>query len=245
MRLIPKHPFAMEALLERTLVLTYAFPREVLAPLVPAPLELDTFEERWGFGACALVDARSMRPKGFPAALGRDFVMAGYRIFVRYTRSDGRRLRGLYVLRSETNRAGLALFGGLTTSYGFVHRDLEMTAGPDRTTARSDEIEIVAHHAPQEDEIALDPDSPFASWKQARCFAGPMPFTFSVDARRREVTIVEGVRGPWRPRPAHVCEPRVDFFDRLTPESPALASAFVIEELPYWWKRGERDRWNA
>ena len=96
------HPFPVEALFEHSLVLTFAVPRAELLALLPAPLVPDTFSGDWGFLAVALVQTRHLRPKGFPAWLGQDFFLIGYRAFVRYLAPTGKRLRGLYILRSET-----------------------------------------------------------------------------------------------------------------------------------------------
>ena len=105
------HPFAVSAHFVRSTVLTYALPLAVLAPLLPPPLSLDTFEGEHAFVAVAMVETKALRPQGFPAALGNDFFLIGYRVFVRYTDQRGKRLRGLYILRSETNRWRMTWLG--------------------------------------------------------------------------------------------------------------------------------------
>ena len=52
---LKQHPFAVEAFFERSIVLSFALPLERLAPLVPTGLRLDSFEDRWGFLAVAMV----------------------------------------------------------------------------------------------------------------------------------------------------------------------------------------------
>jgi hypothetical protein len=74
---IKDHPFAVEAFFKVSLVLTFAFPKEQLQDLLPECLELDTFNQ-WAFLAVAVVDTKGLRPKGFPAFLGNDFILAGY-----------------------------------------------------------------------------------------------------------------------------------------------------------------------
>src|SRR5687768_17968310 len=101
---LKNHPFAVETFFECSLVLTYAVPREELEGFIPECLELDTFGEKWAFLAVALVQTKNLRPKGFPAFMGNDFFLIGFRIFVRYTDSRGKSLRGLYILKSETNK---------------------------------------------------------------------------------------------------------------------------------------------
>src|SRR5690606_4125692 len=93
------HPFAVEAFFESSLVLTYAVPKEQLAHLVPECVEVETFNDTWGFVALAMVQTKSLCPKGFPKALGNDFFLTGYRIFVRYTSVTGKKYRGLYILK--------------------------------------------------------------------------------------------------------------------------------------------------
>lgn len=113
---ISQHPFPVEAHFDYSLVLTYAYPVEALQPLIPDCLELDSFQDRYAFVAVAMVQTRHLRPKGFPQWMGNNFFLAGYRIFVRYRSQSGRRLRGLYILRSETNKPKMRLLGNLFTN---------------------------------------------------------------------------------------------------------------------------------
>mgnify|MGYP000984645961 CR=1 FL=1 len=82
---LKKHPFAVEAFFERSLVLTFAVPKEELQGMIPPCLELDTFKDKWAFIAVAMVKTNHLRPKNFPKILGNDFFLIGYRIFVKYT----------------------------------------------------------------------------------------------------------------------------------------------------------------
>ena len=56
---LKNHPFDVDARFDFSLVLTYALPVATLAPLLPAPLTLDTFDDhtgaRWAFVAIAMV----------------------------------------------------------------------------------------------------------------------------------------------------------------------------------------------
>src|ERR671922_291379 len=98
---LKRHPLAVEAHFRHSLVLTYAWPRQVLEPLLPPGLVLDRHHE-FGFTAIALVQTERLRPAFLPASLGLDFFLIGYRIFVRVV--DAPSLRGLYILRSDTDR---------------------------------------------------------------------------------------------------------------------------------------------
>ncbi len=103
MEFLKNHPFAVQAYFEHSIVLSFAVPKEELEPLIPACLELDTFQDKWAFVTLAMVQTKSLRPKGFPKILGNDFFLLGYRIFVKYQTNKGKRLRGLYILKSETD----------------------------------------------------------------------------------------------------------------------------------------------
>src|SRR5436190_18672679 len=94
---LKNHPLAVEAFFESSLVLTFAIPKEQIQHLIPECLELDTFNEKWAFVAVAMVQTQGLRPKGFPKALGIDFFLIGYRVFVKYINNAVKRLRGLYI----------------------------------------------------------------------------------------------------------------------------------------------------
>src|SRR3569833_3044424 len=97
---LKNHPFAVEAFFQSSIVLTLAAPKEQLQHLIPKCLSLDTFDDKWAFIAVALVQTKHLRPKGFPKILGNNFFLIGYRVFVRYRNYAGKKLRGLYILRS-------------------------------------------------------------------------------------------------------------------------------------------------
>ena len=248
MSFLGHHPFAVEAHFEKSLVLAFAVPREQLAALVPDCLELDLFEEQWGFVAAAMVKTRGLRPKGLPAIFGRNFTLIGYRVFVRYRGADGRRRRGLFILGSQTNRRSMVHLGNLFTQYRYSHSKIDWTteAGKEAVTV-ADGLEIVASRFEESDdrEIELPVDSPFADWKQARQFAGPMPFTFSCDAQQRQIVIVEGVRSSWQPLPMRVERWKIPFFSKADFDfdfgGAVLANAFLVEDVPYYWNKGRSE----
>src|SRR5205814_9000012 len=113
-----RHPFPVVAWFERVVALSFAFPETVLRPLVPNALEIDLYEGL-GFVTVALVWTKQLRPAGFPAFLGRDFFLAGYRVFTRLQDVSGRRLRGLRIVRSETDRQSMVSVGKLFTQYHY------------------------------------------------------------------------------------------------------------------------------
>jgi len=237
------NPFAVEAWFDFSITLTFAVPRDELAARLPACLEAETFDDRWAFLAVAFVQTRNLRPKGFPRFLGKDFVLAGYRHFVSYRALDGRRLRGLQIIRSETDRRSMAFWGNLFTPYRYTRAPLRMELRDDTFHAAdpASGLDISVSTAAADDPQSLPAGSPFPTWKDARRFCGPMPFTFSYDSRRHRVLIIEGVREQWKPVPLCVHHHHVPHLSRLRFSSARLACAFMVKDIPYHWKKGRHE----
>lgn len=243
---LKNHPFAVEAFFERSIVLTFAVPQAALGDMIPACLTLDTFDDKWAFIAVAMVRTTGLRPKGFPAFSGHDFFLIGYRIFVRYTSNSGKRLRGLYILKSETDKMKMQVLGNIFTQYRYTTTDITQTVAGTRTTIKSIRSGLdITFEEPQEDGTPLPAGSPFADWNQARRFAGPLPFTFTYNPGKRQVLIIEGVRQNWTPKPIAVSDHRISFLAGLLPDKCVLANAFIIKNIPYHWKKGRTEIWNG
>lgn len=235
------HPFAVEAFFESSLVLSFAVPKQQLVPLVPECLAIDTFDDNVGFIAAAIVSTRGLRPKGLPRIFGHDFVLVGYRVFVRYETSYGKRLRGLYILGSSTNKRLMERFGNMFTHYAYTTSPITVARDGPLFSVASPGLDVLV----DTDSSELPPASPFQDWKEARRFAGPLPFTFTYDAAKREVLIIEGVRQHWEPKPVTVLRSDVAFIERLGLSDVRLANAFLVENIPYWWKKGRPDPWKG
>lgn len=226
-------------------VLTYAFPEEILRSLVPAALALETRGDL-AFVAVAVVDMQRLRPSGLPRWAGTDALFVGYRVFVRTKLSDGRLRRGLKVLRTDVNRAHLLVGTRLLTRYdtGLVsaswHRSGHQQAVGVRSRWRGANLNV---------ETSLDvpstppPGSPFSSWSEAAPFSGPLPWTFAPDETGSSAVAVKGVRSDWRPQPLTVRSHAVDFFSHppFHGHRPVLASAFHVADIDYSWAVGKEE----
>ncbi|MCZ4408186.1 DUF2071 domain-containing protein [Cryomorphaceae bacterium 1068] len=244
MRFLKKHPFGVEAYFDSSLVLTFAVLKEELQVLIPECLELDTFQDKWAFIAVALVQTRGLRPKGFPLFFGNDFFLIGYRIFVRYTNNAGRRLRGLYIVKSETDKKRMEFFGNIFTHYNYSTTDISQSMNGNfrHITSQKSKFEIVVEQT--NGETKLPEGSPFDDWKAARKFAGPLPHTFTYQPDDRSVLIIEGVRQNWKPQPVKVTNYNFDFLNELNLNGMVLANAFEVKNIPYYWKKGLVEKWN-
>lgn len=236
-----RHPFPVVAWFERVVALSFAFPEGILRPLVPRGLEIDTYDG-FGFITVAMVWTKDLRPAGFPMFLGQDFLLAGYRIFTRL--SDGQRwLRGLKIIRSETDRRRMVWLGNLMTHYRYRYVKVGIHEADGQTRVQMSRADgtptLDLTFTSADDGSPLPGGSPFGDWKTARRFAGPMPFTFA-DEDEDTFVVIEGSRQGWVPQPVSVKEWRVALFDErpLSETKPILANAFAVNGVSYRWKKG-------
>jgi hypothetical protein len=243
---LQRHPLPVRAWFRHSLVLTYALPQSLLQPMLPPGLELDTFQGL-GFVAIALVQTEGLRPEFLPTLFGQNFFLAGYRIFARYRSSGGRTLRGLRILRSDTNRRLMQVAGNRLTHYQYRLAAVTWRETPDRLdikvqTPRAEaDLDVTAFIA--DAAAPLPPGSPFADLRQARLFAGPLPYTFDYEPQTHSIILIEGERDSWHPKPITVEVRKAGFFGQSSFKgiTPVLANAFLVSGIPYRWKRGVRD----
>lgn len=243
---LQRHPLPVTAWFRHSLVLTYAFPEALLRPLLPPGLNLDT-HEGFGFLAIALVQTEGLRPAFLPRICGRSFFLSGYRIFARHRTPDGRTLRGLRILRSDTDSRLMVAFGNLLTHYAYRLAQVEWRESTDalevrvRTPAGAADLEVRVNLAPAP--APLPAGSPFADARQARLFAGPLPFTFDYERETHSLILIEGVRQEWHPHPVNVEVRQATFLGNsiFAGARPVLANAFLVSGIPYRWKRGVRE----
>ena len=242
---LKNHPFAVEAFFESSLVFTFAIPKEQIQRLLPECLELDTLNDKWAFIAVAMVQTKALRPKGFPKILGKSFFLIGYRVFVRFTNQEGKSLRGLYILKSETDKKEMEFFGNIFTHYNYTTTDINQNNqnGITEISSNNSGFKVRIENSGDEN-IPLPAGSPFTDWKEARRFAGPLPFTFTYNPGNKEVLIIEGVRENWKPMPVKVLDHNFSFIDNLKLSDVKLANAFIIRNIPYYWKKGKIEQWK-
>jgi uncharacterized protein YqjF (DUF2071 family) len=239
---LQRHPFPVVARFDRVVAVSFAFPEGVLRTMIPRGLAIDAYEG-FGFVTVALVWTRKLRPAGFPEFLGRDFFLSGTRIFTRLEDESGRRLRGLKIIRSETDKRSMVWAGNLMTSYNYrlarVKIDEEGAETRIVVKRQGGEVSLDLRFDAVSPDPALPEGSPFPDWRTARRFAGPMPFTFSPESDGTFV-VIEGSRDEWKPRPVEVKSWEVGLFreEPLRGATPILANAFVVEGVDYRWEKG-------
>jgi hypothetical protein len=244
LHLLKRHPIPISAFFRHSLVLTYAFPPEILQPLLPAGLVLDTWRGL-AFLAVAVVQTEDLRPSFLPAAMGRDFFLSGYRIFTRLA-GNAQSKRGLHILRSDTDHPWMVRAGNLLTHYNYhlCEAVLEESSDEMRWTIRTprSEADLEVRARLTVDPAPLPVTSPFSTLREARRFAGPLPYTFDYEEATHSIIGIRAMRQTWNPTPVAVKVVRNTFLEHepFCRARPALANAFHVRDVPYRWLRGRR-----
>lgn len=242
---LKNHPFGVKAFFANSWMLTFAIPKEKIQNLIPECLQLDVLNDRWAFITVALVETKDLRPKGFPKMLGNNFFLIGYRVFVRYQNSLGKNLRGLFILKSETDKRMMKFFGNIFTHYKYTTTDINQVHNVSSIEISSKKSNFKFQiEYPQNENIALPEGSPFKDWQEARKFAGPLPFTFTYNTSNKSVLIIEGVRKNWNPLPIKILNYNFSFLNNMKLEEIRLANAFMVENIHYYWKKGKMEKWK-
>jgi uncharacterized protein YqjF (DUF2071 family) len=242
--LLKRHPIPISAFFRHSLVLTYAFPPEILQPLLPKGLVLDTFRE-YAFLAVALVQTEDLRPSFLPSVMGRDFFLSGYRIFTRLA-GGAQSKRGLRILRSDTDHRWMVRAGNLLTHYNYhlcqarFDEDNHGIHWTIRTPRSEADLEVFARLSGKAPVLPNGP--PFDTLAEARRFAGPLPYTFDYEAQTQSIIGIRARRQSWNPQPVEVQVRQNTFLDHepFRGNSPILANAFHVRDVPYQWQRGSR-----
>jgi hypothetical protein len=139
----------------------------------------------------------------------------------------------------------MEFFGNIFTHYNYTTTDITNNKqhGIIEINSKKSDFNIKIEDSSNEN-IALPAGSPFANWKEARRFAGPLPFTFTYNAANKEVLIIEGVREDWKPAPVKVIDYNFSFINNYNFKDVVLANAFIIRNIPYHWKKGTIERWK-
>jgi hypothetical protein len=164
---------------------------------------------------------------------------------VKYINNKGKRLRGLYILKSETDKKKMSFLGNVFTHYNYTTTDITFNQDSKKILIFSKRSKIDIEIKLTNPFVDLPKNSPFRYWKEARRFAGPLPFTFSYNKSTKKVLIIEGVRKEWHPKPVEVVKYQIDFVDQKAFNHIVLANAFMIEHIPYLWKKGKTELWKG
>ncbi len=233
------HPFRVNAHFNYCYVFTFSLPIEEVDTLLFKGLVPDTFQDKFAFYTIAIVDTQNLRPSFLPKLFGGNFLLVGHRLFVRLKSKKGKIYRGLQILKSETNSLRMKIIGNMLTHYNYRKQNFEINVSKENIEIKSSKTGFRVLVSKGSENVSLPETSPFSSWKEARKFAGPMPFTFTDLAMENKILVVEGKRDKWEAKPIEVKSIEFpDYSKKLFPNAK-LASAFKIENVDYQWQKGQ------
>jgi uncharacterized protein YqjF (DUF2071 family) len=243
-RAAPTLPFDANTVWAEAVCVNYHLDPAALRPLVPAAFDLDLYAGK------AFVSLTASRLKDFgvgwvPAALRMNFYQATYRAHVTYTDFRGRRMRGCYFVRSETNSRLMSLTANLLPEFRAHHcrtypifmarQDGQLVLSVDSGADRAGKVVLVLDTA--RPLAGMPPTSAFPSVAEAYSFLVDFYDAFSFAPESGEVLLLEIERGPWH---IHVVEP-LDYYlgyfsdGPFPPGSAELDSVFYFRNVPYRW----------
>lgn len=72
-----------------------------------------------------------------------------------------------------------------------------------------------------------------------------MPFTFTYNYKTKEVLIIEGVRKDWEPKRGETIKSSIGFINEMNLKGIVLANGFIVQDVPYYWKKGKIEIWQG
>jgi hypothetical protein len=242
-RAAPSLPFAANTIWEEALCINVRLDPAALRPLIPPVFDLDLHDGH------AFVSLTASRLKDFgvgwlPRALRMNFYQATYRAHVTFTEFRGRRLRGCYFIRSDTNSPLMSLAANMLPEFR-AHR---CGTCPILMARQGDHL-LLTVDAPDpagQVVLVLDTSRPLADMPAGSCFptvaaarALLVDFfdAFSYDPEADEVLLLQIDRGEWDIRILEPVDHYLGYFAAgpFPPGSATLDSVFYFRNVPYRW----------
>jgi hypothetical protein len=231
----------VEGVIERRMLVNYRVDPDAIARVLPAPFRPKLVDGSAIAGIC-LIRLDSIRPRGFPAALGVSSENAAHRIAVEWSDEDSTR-EGVFIPRrdssSRLNRLlGGRLFPGVHHPARFdVHESgnafhLEMTSRDGATHV------LVDGHVSS----TLPERSVFGTLARASAFFEGGSLGYSATARPGVYDGLELRSLSWRVEPLAVTAVRSSFFEdvsRFPPGSVEFDCALLMRNVQHEWRARE------
>jgi hypothetical protein len=133
----------------------------------------------------------------------------------------------------------MVIFGNAFTRYRYRLADASCRLAGDKLEIQiRPGVDVVADLASAS--APLPEGSPFSDEREARRFAGPLPYTFHHEQETDSLVAVRGTRTGCEPRPAAVAVRELAFFASgpFADADATLANAFYVGGVDYRWERG-------
>jgi uncharacterized protein YqjF (DUF2071 family) len=240
----PSLPLAANTVWAEAVAVNVSVDPAALRPLVPAVFDLELY------GGRAFVSLTASRLKDFgvgavPRALRMNFYQATYRAHVSYTDFRGRKLRGCYFVRSETNSAVMSLVANLLPEFRGHHcrtYSILMARHGDHLLLTVDSGDDPAGKVVLLLDVAhplagMPPGSCFPSVREAYAFLVDFYDAFAYHPDTEEVLLLRIERGDWHIQVVEPLDHYLGYFSHgpFPPGSAALDSVFYFRDVPYRW----------
>ena len=240
----PSLPFAANTIWAEAVCVNIRVRPESLRLLVPPPFDLDLYKD-WAFVSLTASRLKDFGVGVLPRALRMNFYQATYRAHVTFTDFRGRRLRGCYFVRSETNSHVMSLTANLLPEFKAHHcstypmlmvRDgghliLTVDTGNDLAGKVVLVLDTSCSRA------SLPASSCFPSLQAAHEYIVDFYDAFSRDPVTGDVFILRIDRGPWQVHIPEVIDHYLGYIHDgpFPPGAAELDSVFYFQNTPYRW----------
>lgn len=247
----PSIPFETNTVWEEAVAVNFRVRPDALRRVVPEPFELDLYDG-WGFVSLTASRLKDFGLGVLPAILRANFYQATYRAHVAFTDFRGRRTRGYYFVRSETNSRLLSLAANMLPEFRGHHCStwpiFFATQGPNLLLSVDSGLDPAGKVV-----LVLDVANPlagmpgtsvFPSVALAREYLVDAYDAFAWHADTGEVLILRIDRGDWDIRIVEPVDHYLGYFaDGPFPAGSAeLDSVFHFRNVPYRWLPLLRER---
>jgi hypothetical protein len=240
----PSLPFAANTIWEHAICVNVRVQPAALRPLIPTQFELD-LHDGWAYVSLTASRLKDFGAGRIPQVLRRNFYQATYRAHVVFTDFRGRRTRGCYFVRSETNSQVMSLVANLLPEFKAHHcatYPILMARNGDHLLLSVDsgddpagKVVLVLDAARPLDRM---PDgSRFRSINEAYDFIVDFHDAFSFDAGTNEVFILRIERGDWNILVLEPLDHYLGYFSAgpFAAGAAELDSVFYFRDTPYRW----------
>jgi hypothetical protein len=228
----------LEGVIRRRILLNFRADPSAVVPLLPAPLEVLTYNGFAIVGVC-LIGLAKLRPKGIPGALGLSSENMAHRIAVCYPAHDGMH-DGVFIWRRETDRRLVTLLGGRL--FPGAHKRADFVIEEDRdslSVAVKTEGGLADVDFAGSFETAWPPDSIFPAFVDAAEFfrRGDCGFSCSLRAGRLDGLRLKTLQWEMRTlRPKRLCSAFFQDRERFSSNSIHFDCALLMRDIPHEWQ---------